>query len=198
MTFIGLPSNVSPRLKAIHGCQLGVVGLTMVATFLAAVIPQKHKSFTFGLLYPLILTSFSTTFLLYREQRRALNGTLTKDRYIKYQLFKLFAAFGLSFIGFFLDFFTEDGTCDPQRVGEQGLWIRCIKVNKWQGMIMWLNFFNWVFLWAGVFYSCCMSRNREGAIALGGEEARIGLNDETANDEAIARNLQAQDPNWRA
>jgi hypothetical protein len=43
-----------------------------------------------------------------------------------------------------------------------------------------------------------MTGSRQGAIALDGGEARIGLEDETVNDEAIARDLQAQDPNWRA
>lgn len=43
-----------------------------------------------------------------------------------------------------------------------------------------------------------MTGNRQGAIALNGEEANIGFSDETANDEAVARNLQAQDPNWQA
>ncbi|KAL6710612.1 hypothetical protein ACN47E_008660 [Coniothyrium glycines] len=196
--FWNLPSDASPRLKAIQGCQLAIVSLTTLATSLAAIIPQKHKAFTFGLLYPLILTSCSTTFLVLREQRRVREGTLSKQRYVRYQLFKLFAAFGLSFVGFFLDFFTSDDNCDAKRPGENGLWIRCIKVNKWQGMIMWLNFFNWVFLWASVFYSCCMTGNKQGAIALNGDEAHVGLYDDTTNDEAIARNLQAQDPNWRA
>lgn len=54
-----------------------------------------------------------------------------------------------------------------------------------------------LFIWAGVFYSCCMSGNRQGAIALEGEEARIGTENETASDEAIARSLQAEDGNWR-
>lgn len=43
-----------------------------------------------------------------------------------------------------------------------------------------------------------MTGHSQGAIALGGEEAQIGLDSDTANDEAIARSLQAQDPNWRA
>lgn len=56
-----------------------------------------------------------------------------------------------------------------------------------------------LFLWAGVFYSCCMSTRTEGGIALRGEEAVIGLRDEeTASDEAIARELQAEDANWQA
>ncbi|OAG04055.1 uncharacterized protein CC84DRAFT_1166181 [Paraphaeosphaeria sporulosa] len=189
---------MSPRLKALQGAQLGIVALTLLATFLAAVVPHKHKSFTFGLLYPLLLTSASTTFLIAREQRRAREGALTKAKYAKYALLKLAAAFGLGFVGFVLDIATTDGKCDVQRPGETGLWIRCVKVETWQGAILWLNVFNWLFLWAGVFYSCCMSRRTEGAIALGGEEARIGLDNETENDEAIARDLQAQDPNWRA
>ena len=55
-----------------------------------------------------------------------------------------------------------------------------------------------VFLWASLFYSCCMTGNRQGAIALAGDEAQIGLDPETADDEAVARGLQAQDRNWQA
>lgn len=55
-----------------------------------------------------------------------------------------------------------------------------------------------VFLWASLFYSCCMTSKKQGAIALAGEEANIGIDADTANDEAIARDLQAQDPNWQA
>jgi hypothetical protein len=213
-----LPADASPRLKVIQGLQLGVTALTILATFLAAVIPHKHKRFTFGLLYPLILISCSTTFLVHRERRRAREGTLTKQKYVKYQLYKIFAAFGLAFVGFIADLFTFDENCDKQRPGETGLWLRCIKVNKWQGAILWLNVFNWyvlcvrisidlfanlkpcsrLFIWASLFYSCCMTGNRQGAIALNGEEANIGFSDETADDEAVARNLQAQDPNWQA
>ena len=47
-----------------------------------------------------------------------------------------------------------------------------------------------------------MTGNRRGAIALEGDEARIGLEAETGaeteNDEQIARDLQAQDGNWQA
>lgn len=53
-----------------------------------------------------------------------------------------------------------------------------------------------VFLWASLFYSCCMTGNKQGAIALSGEEANIGLEPETESDEAIARQLQSDDPNW--
>ncbi|KAF1968172.1 hypothetical protein BU23DRAFT_515040 [Bimuria novae-zelandiae CBS 107.79] len=185
----GLPRDASPRLKVIQGCQLSITALTILATLFAAVIPHKHKRFTLGLLYPLIFVSFSTTFLVRREQRRAREGTLSKQRYVKYQLYKLFAAFGLAFVGFVADIITSDAQCDTKRPGETGLWLRCIKVNTWQGLILWLNFFNWVFIWAGVFYSCCMTGNRQGAIALNGEEANIGLEGETANDEAVATNL---------
>lgn len=140
---LGLPPTASPRLKVIQGLQLSVTALTILATFFAAVIPHKHKRFTFGLLYPLILISCSTTFLVHREQRRARQGTLTKQKYIKYQLCKLIAGFGLAVVGFVADVFTYDKNCDRKGVGETGLWIRCIKVNTWQGAILWLNFFNW-------------------------------------------------------
>jgi hypothetical protein len=43
-----------------------------------------------------------------------------------------------------------------------------------------------------------MTGQRQGAIALNGEEANIGLEDETVDDEDIARDLQARDPNWQA
>jgi hypothetical protein len=43
-----------------------------------------------------------------------------------------------------------------------------------------------------------MTGSRQGGIALDGGEARIGLRDEVVDDEDIARDLQAQDPNWRA
>ncbi|KAF2437921.1 hypothetical protein P171DRAFT_437529 [Karstenula rhodostoma CBS 690.94] len=198
MIFFNLPHSASPRLKAIQNAQLSIVALTLLATLLAAAIPHNHKPFTLGLLYPLLLTSCSTTFLVLREQRRARDGALTKDTYVKYQLCKLLCAFGLAFVGFVLDAVNSDGKCDEKRPGETGLWLRCVKVNKWQGMILWLHLFNWVFLWAGVFYSCCMTPRAQGAIALDGAEARIGLDHETADDEAIARDLQAEDPNWRA
>lgn len=43
-----------------------------------------------------------------------------------------------------------------------------------------------------------MTRSKQGPIALNGEEANIGLESDTANDEAFARSLQSQDPSWRA
>jgi hypothetical protein len=42
-----------------------------------------------------------------------------------------------------------------------------------------------------------MTGRQQGSIALTGEEARIGINPEEADDEAIARALQAEDPNWQ-
>jgi hypothetical protein len=43
-----------------------------------------------------------------------------------------------------------------------------------------------------------MTGNKQGPIALAGDEAQIGLDAETADDEAVARSLQAQDRNWQA
>lgn len=101
-----------------------------------------RHSFTFGLLYSLILTSITTTFLIRKEQVRAANGTLGKDKYVKYQLFKIFAAAGLYVVGF-VAFLASSGGNDTRKPGEQGLWIGGVKVNKWQGMILWIHFFNW-------------------------------------------------------
>lgn len=54
-------------------------------------------------------------------------------------------------------------------------------------------------MWASLFYSCCMTRREAGQIRLEGEEANIGLErEDTTSDEAYARRLQAQDPNWQA
>jgi hypothetical protein len=43
-----------------------------------------------------------------------------------------------------------------------------------------------------------MTSRKQGAIALAGDEAEIGVDDETIDDEAVARDLQAQDRNWQA
>jgi hypothetical protein len=41
-----------------------------------------------------------------------------------------------------------------------------------------------------------MSGNKQGAIALTGEEANVGLADDIS-DEEYARRVQAEDPNWQ-
>lgn len=54
-------------------------------------------------------------------------------------------------------------------------------------------------MWTSLFYSCCMTTRGTGQIRLEGEEAEISLGQEnTAGDEAYARRVQAQDPNWQA
>lgn len=138
-----LRRDTSPKLRILQFCQLSITGLTILATFLAAVVPSTHKGFTFGLLYSLILTSCTTTFLVYKEQTRAAQGTLSKAKYVKYQLHKLFAAAGMSVLGFIASAATPKGPDDTKRPGQQGLWIGGVKVNKWQGMILWMVFFNW-------------------------------------------------------
>lgn len=42
-----------------------------------------------------------------------------------------------------------------------------------------------------------MTGRKQGAIALTGDEASVGVEDDTTSDEAIARRLQAEDPNWQ-
>ncbi|KAG9190433.1 hypothetical protein G6011_08521 [Alternaria panax] len=195
---LGLPSDASPRLRIIQGCQIAIAALTVFALFITLVFPVQRKLFTLSLLYTPILTSITTIFLIVREQRRAVAGTLSKQKYVKYQLFKMAAAFGMSIVGFIGHVASTPTDGDAHHTGEQGLWISGVKINKWQGLLLWLNFFNWAFLWASLFYSCFMTGNRQGAIALSGEEARIGAESESADDEAIARALQAQDGNWQA
>ncbi|KAI4667021.1 uncharacterized protein J4E79_001702 [Alternaria viburni] len=195
--FSVLPRDASPRLRIIQNCQMGVAVLAVVAAFFTLVIPSERKFFTLSLLYTPLLTSITTVYLVRREQRRAVAGTLSKQRYIKYQCFKLAAAIGMSIIGFIGHIASTPAKGDAHFAGERGLWISGIKINTWQGLLLWLNFFNWVFLWASLFYSCCMTGRQQGSIALTGEEARIGINPEEADDEAIARALQAEDPNWQ-
>jgi hypothetical protein len=142
MNFFGFPSDASPRLKAIQIAQVVMVLLTMIATFLAAVIPQKHKAFTFSLLYSLIFTSISTTILVRKEQSALATGSLTKDKYAKYQLVKMISAVGFAVVGFILFVITPNGH-DTQEKGEQGLWMNGVKVNRYQGWILWMHFFNW-------------------------------------------------------
>ncbi|CAN9460437.1 unnamed protein product [Alternaria alternata] len=178
---LGLPRDASPRLRIIQGCQIAIAALSIFAVFITLVFPVQRKLFTLSLLYTPILTSATTIFLIVREQRRAAAGTLSKQKYVKYQILKMAAAFGMSIIGFIGHVASTPTEGDAHRAGQQGLWISGVKINKWQGLLLWLNFFNW-----------------QGAIALSGEEALIGADSDSANDEAIARALQAQDGNWQA
>jgi hypothetical protein len=141
--FLGLPRDASPRLKALQLAQVSVVALTLIASFLAAVISQKHKSFTFGLLYSLILTSFTTTYLVRKEQIAAKAGALTRQKFVRYQLFKIGAAVGLYVFGFIAFLVSVPNGKDDHMPGQQGLWINGVKVNTYQGWIIWLNIFNW-------------------------------------------------------
>ncbi|KAI4614005.1 hypothetical protein J4E80_006695 [Alternaria sp. BMP 0032] len=179
--FSALPRDASPRLRIIQNCQMGIALLAVVAAFFTLVIPSERKFFTLSLVYTPLLTSITTVYLVRREQRRAVAGTLSKQRYIKYQCFKMAAAIGMSIIGFIGHVASTPAKGDVHFAGERGLWISGVKINTWQGLLLWLNFFNW----------------QQGSIALTGEEARIGINPEEADDEAIARALQAEDPNWQ-
>jgi hypothetical protein len=142
-TTVWLPADASPRLKALHIGQLSIVLVTVISTFFAAVIPQKHKAFTFGLLYSLILTSITTTFLVRREQVAAKAGVLTTSKFAKYQLFKIGAATGLYVLGFIAFLVTVPTGKDDHMPGMQGLWINGVKVNRYQGWILWMHTFNW-------------------------------------------------------
>jgi hypothetical protein len=139
-----LPLGASPRLRGLQICQLAVVGLTTICTFLAAVIPSKHKAFTFSLLYSLILTSITTSVLISKEQKAAARGILTKDKYAKYQLWKIIAGFVMYFIGFIAFVASPGGEGDKSgRTHGNGLWIKGVKCNTLHSIILWLNTFNW-------------------------------------------------------
>ncbi|RAR10730.1 hypothetical protein DDE82_001121 [Stemphylium lycopersici] len=197
-----LSPTTSIRLRILQYAQLSIAALAPLFFLTTLILPVSHKLFTLSLLYTPLLTSLTTVFFIAREQKRAAAGTLTRQKYAKYQLLKMAAAFGMSFVAFIAGVASApaEGEQDVKRPGEQGLWISGVKIGVWQGLLMWLGVFNWLFLWASLFYSCCMTGNRRGAIALEGDEARIGLAAEngTENDEQIARNLQAQDGNWQA
>jgi hypothetical protein len=140
---LGLPRDTSPRLRIIQGCQVTIAALTILALLITLIFPFQRKLFTLSLLYTPILTSITTVFLIVREQRRAVAGTLSKQKYVKYQLLKMAAAFGMSIVGFIGHVASTPAEGDAHRAGEQGLWISGVKINKWQGLLLWLNFFNW-------------------------------------------------------
>jgi uncharacterized membrane protein len=117
---LGLPEDASPRLKAAHIAQLGMTALTILATFLTAIIPQKHKLFTFGLLYGLIFSSITTTILVRREQQAA-----------------------RTYIVAFIGFLASTPSKPESHSRSQGLFIGGVHVNKYQGWILWMHFFNW-------------------------------------------------------
>lgn len=140
--FLGLPDDASPRLKAIQTLQLTVVAFTMLATFFAAVVPHKHKAFTFSLLYSLIFSSFSTTFLIRKEQIAAKNGLLAKSKYVRYQLFKMAGAFGGYVLGFMASITVAHGDAELKD-GESGFVVNGYRVTGWQSLIMLFSALNW-------------------------------------------------------
>ncbi|KAH3953622.1 hypothetical protein HBH53_028040 [Parastagonospora nodorum] len=195
MDFLYLRQDAPRGLKIVQTAQASIVVLTVIAAFLTAVIPQKHKTFTFGLLYSLIFTSITTTILVRKERLAAAKNLLTKDKYVKYQMFKIVAAFGMYFIGFILWIASMPKKQESLRKGESGMILGGVKINRYQGWIMWMHFFNWVFLWSSLFYSCCMAPKEQGAIALPGDEAALNAGD--LDDEEYARRQQAEGPNWQ-
>ena len=98
--------------------------------------------FTFSLLYSPILTSITSTILIRKERDRAAKGTLTKYKYIQYQVCKILAAMVLSFGGFIGFLATPEGD-DVDHAGENGTWMSGVKLNDFHGKILWLSFYNW-------------------------------------------------------
>lgn len=143
MKFISLPDDASPRLKALHVAQAGLIMLTIFATILTAIAPSSRTKFTFGLLYSLIFTAITNTILLRREQIAAHKGLLSKDKYVKYQLFKIISAFGLYFVGFILYIASTLPGHGDQTPVSRGLFLGGVKINKYRGIILAMHFFNW-------------------------------------------------------
>lgn len=142
-----LPStaNVSPRLRILQHAQLSIAGLAFFAFLVTFLIPFRHKLFTLSLLYTPLLTSITTIFFVVREQKNAEAGTLSKQRYVKYQVLKMVAAIGMSFIGFigYLASAPAEADQDKHYPGTQGMWLNGVKIGRWQSLLLWLNFFNW-------------------------------------------------------
>lgn len=137
-------SSTSPRLRILQVSQLAIAALSLLAAIITLVLPLNHKLFTLSLLYTPLLTSISTVYLVRREQKRAAAGTLSKQKYVKYQLFKMAAAIGLSVVGFIAHLASVPGNDGQgQKTGERGLWINGVRVNTWMGLMLWINFFNW-------------------------------------------------------
>lgn len=138
-------ATTSPRLRALQYAQLAIASLVVLASFITLVLPDRHKLFTFSLLYTPLLTSITTVFFITREQKRAEAGTLSKQKYAKYQMLKMASAFGMSIVGFigYVSSAPAAADQDRQRPGEQGMWMNGVKIGTWQGMLLWLNFFNW-------------------------------------------------------
>lgn len=140
---LAFPRNASPRLRGLQYCQLTVVSLTALFTFLAAVLPGKHKAFTFSLLTGLILSSITTSILINKEQKTAAQGTLSKDKYAKYQMCKIAAGFATYFVGFLAFLAAPGGNEQRKSAHDNGLWMNGIKINTLQSSIMWLSTSNW-------------------------------------------------------
>jgi hypothetical protein len=141
----GLPQSASSGLRILQHAQTAIAGLTILAALITIIFPFPYKLFTLSLLYTPILTSITTVFFVVKEQIRAQAGTLSKQKYVKYQLLKMASAFGLSVVGF-IGYLASAPHVDEgqgRHHAEQGLWINGIKVNRWQGLLLWLNFFNW-------------------------------------------------------
>ncbi|KAF2135051.1 hypothetical protein P153DRAFT_402884 [Dothidotthia symphoricarpi CBS 119687] len=89
----------------------------------------------------------------------------------------------------------------PSVTTGNSLWIRGVRVNRYQGSILWMYGLNWLlvvlmfFIWTGLLYSCCMSSMKQGPVRFAVDEVHLTLDtecgDETSNAEAIAQELQA-------
>jgi magnesium-transporting ATPase (P-type) len=137
-------ANESPRLFLLQSAQLGTAGLAVLTFIITFLLPFRHKLFTLSLLYTPLLTSIPVVFFIARERKHAAAGTLSKQRYAKYQVLKMLAAIGMSIVGFIGYLASAPAEADQDKhSGEQGMWLNGVKIGKWQSLLLWINFCNW-------------------------------------------------------
>ncbi|OCL07493.1 hypothetical protein AOQ84DRAFT_57597 [Glonium stellatum] len=186
-----LRSNATPiPLRILHYLQLLLSIPAYPSSFLLFLTALLTQSvWPFVLIYPWIFSSFSNTILLHKEKSSTRKGELSKQRYLRLQLLKLAwtTLFYLPLVVAFIAFKWMKFSVLAVLVHEGIVW-RCS---------LWFNVLHWVFIFATLIYaSCCFRGQTEGTIRLEGDAPiRLDL-DGTADDEAIARQLQANEPGW--
>jgi len=178
-------------LRLLHGPQflLTLPGFTFDALIvITALIAQ---AFAISLLtYPWTLSSISVAIILIKERNAVHKGLLTSDRYMRLQVLKLTWSL-LFYLPPLITYFVHDGLklhiwLFLKQHGDTAFWTT----------VIWFNITHWILILLNLVYAFFFKGQAEGTIRLQ-HNAPIGLeDDETANDEAIARTLQAQGPEW--
>jgi len=181
-----LKSNSTPLpLRILHFLQLLIslpAYLISSICVLGLIVVGVRSAFI--LVGPWIFSSISNDILLYKEKSSAQKGQLSKQRYLRIQLFKLGWTV-LFYIPLVVAIFAVKGMIFAV------LAVLLHKSPFWRS-IVWFNGLHWFFVFVTLTYStCCFRGQTEGTIRLQNDEP-IHLDiDPTANDEEIARHLQS-------